>query len=618
MKLPIITTQSPARAIVRVAGGCIALGLLGTGYHLLHEWQAPVAAQHISSQGARSSPWRGLPGCLRVDSGDATPRYWPITPGMSLVCTAKEPAQALDAVATLTHAQVIRNALYAVIQPPGAARAEAGTQRETATVNGITLAKGQDATLTLSANATRSANLLATCLTGASAAACQAAGIDPKRFAHMAEGAGVRTLALVDLRVADGAIRALASAHSPCFASLAQSTTGCPAMPAQYREANARRTAEHHALHNQTMLGSLTKPAMALALLRAGTIQSAKDLGWLTKALQTSDTPAFIDRVLCRAQGFPADCQPLAQLTQAGLDLGLTAPAIPLLAPFSATALQAPAAHWLQKPASTPGSSAAWQAIHPKMPDPALLRDCAARRWSVCRGEQLADITAHLWGQGDGKATPISAATAYARLAAAANASQAAGNPGGTATPTLVLPAPRQPNTIAPAHARAIVHGMAQVHTQGGTAHSACVAVLGNSKACDANTTLASKTGTPTFPHDKYHLNQRADHCAAVAERLHLAQAAGKRPAPTDSVENHRCALAPLKWYVVLAKDHNAPEAPYTRVVAVQVERNWGSGPEGAVDAQGDRGINMAAYAALQYLQLTQHPASANGNPTDL
>lgn len=583
----------------------------------IREAQTPVAPRH----GDRPNPWRGLPGCLLLKNALTGARtYWPLAQGMDMAC----PAAAIRATgqAAPAHAQALANAVYPLIAPPPDAYALASLGSphapEQVNIKGQRLTKSADVTLSLDPVATQQANTLASCLTTANTADCQAAQLDPKRFAHLHEGVGARMLALVDMRL-DGAIEALASAHSPCFELMVsdkasthtqtQTAADCPAMPAQYLHANAWRS-DNHALYNQAMWASLVKPALALALLRGGAIKTKADTAWLTQALKTSDTPAFLDRLFCKNQAFDPHCQPLTKLSASGFDLGYTddhfgggaSPPVDLLQ-GSASQLMTPAPRWLEH--ATQNAKAPWQPIDTTMPQPALLQDCAKRQWSECRGEHLAALASHGWGQGDGKATPLAAAAAFARLGAAANHSTA--GYGVAYSPTLLLPQAKM-LPVEPDFARAIVQGMAQTHTQGGTAHSACLAVWGSAKACNQISTLAGKTGTPTMPHDALTLVQRKDHCDGVAARLLSARQNQTLAPAKDKVENARCTYAPYKWYVAVAKDSDAPGAPWARVIAVQIERNWSTA--GRVDAAYDKGINMAAFTAMHYLRLRREAAA--------
>ena len=585
----------------RVTAVVATIGIIALSAKVVEELRTPPAKRH----GDRVSPWRGLPGCLHLESTlTGQSYYWPLAKGMELSCTdgevrTQQPQQP-------AHAQPLVNALYRLVEPPSNAL---DANADTITIEGKRLAKGSDARITLDPVATAIANDLATCLTRPDSTVCRAADVDPVRFAHLQEGAGVRMFSLVDMRLDTGAVEAIASAHTACFNRMlegAGSTTGqgnteqdpaCPEMPAQYLQANSWRK-DNHALYNQAMWGSLVKPALALALLRGGAIGPSADYQWLLSALQTSDTPVFIGRLFCQRQGYPSDCAPLQKLIQAGQSLGFIDDEVDLLA-HTSSSLMVPAAHWMQRPAAQANQQ--WEVLKPNMPNGDLLSDCASRRWSVCKGEDLAEITAHLWGQGDSKGTALSAAAAFARLGSAANAES-------YHAPTLTLSqSDNQPPKVEPAYARVIVEGLSLTHREGGTAHSACLAVWGSRAVCDKLTTLAGKTGTPTMPHDAMTLDQRATHCRHVATRLALARQSGQRPARADRVENARCALAPYKWYVALAKDSDAPGAPWSRAVAIQVERNWAKGPQGRVDAAFDTGINVAAYIAMQYLRLRQN-----------
>lgn len=623
MHPPFVTSASPihlSTSLRLVCAAVVATGLAVLGKGLLNEMQSSPPLRHTYAMGEqRSNPWRGLPGCLRLTSAlTGQTAYWPLAQGMGLSC--HNTPHPLTPDETPAHAKDIKTALYGLIQPPDSAL-PTGNTPDTRTLRGKTIAKSADETLTIDPEATSLANQLAKCLTTGNPTACHASQVDPTRFAHLAEGAAVRMLALVDMRLDTGAIETLASAHSPCFEDMVnpfpvgkppRNTQHCPQFPVQYTRNNAWRSG-NHALTEEVMWGSLVKPSLALTLLRSGAIRSEADQTWLKLALKTSDTPAFINRVLCKDKGFPADCPNLAALHSASQDLGYANQTLDLLAAGDGRAhLIGPTTHWLQRPIGTNAQPVVWADMNVRMPDITLLKDCATRNWSVCKGQDLAELTAHLWGQGDGKATALTAAATFARLGAAANQAHARPQP---SLRTVVL---NQPQPIEPHHAQTIVSGMALTHTgprvpasnnngKPGTAHSACIQVWNSVQTCNQIQFLAGKTGTPTFPHDRFTLAERLQHCDAVANRLSQAKSTNTPANSQDKVENARCAYAPTKWYVALVKDSPLPNAPWTRAVAVQVERNWAAAANGGkVDSALDKGINMAAFAAMQYIRLRQ------------
>jgi hypothetical protein len=596
------------------------IGMVVLGYSAYQESKRPIQPRHD----AMPNPWQGLPGCLLLQNSNhpqnaPAPVYWSLANGMQFSCTGGTNnlhAHAVKGLSAPAHAQDIANALYPLIAPIADART-AGAETVTVGIVGNgeqkTIAKSNDVQLTLNAHTTPIGNALADCLTSANPTSCQIAQLDPKRFAHFYEGAGARMLALVDMRIDTGAIQTLLSAHSPCFDAMVKKSplpAHCPAMPEQYTKTNTWRSG-NHALTNEAMPASTVKPALALALLRGGAIQTVSDQQWLREALKTSDTPAFLDRLFCRQKdgGFNAPCKPLTELTRAGMDLGYTrsnstSSGYDLLQ-GSIGKLSTPAPHWMELAPSKQANRSTWQPLVLRPIEPDLLEDCANHKnsWSACRGEHLAEVAAQGWGQGDGKATALTVAAAFARLGTAANA---VSNPQKTVTgfmPTLLStrspsplssPIASQILALEPHFAATIVEGLRQTHTSGGTAHTACHAVWGAS-ACNKMKGIAGKTGTPTFLHDQYTLTQRLAICSDAAELA--GNAAGR-------TQNANCAYAPYKWYVALVKDSAAPNAPWSRVVAVQIERNWEA--NGKVDSAYDKGINMAAFAAMQYIGLTQ------------
>jgi hypothetical protein len=583
-------------------------GLVVLGYAAYQESHQPVQQRHNHADGkiAATNPWRGLPGCLLLQN-QKTPVYWSLANGMEFSCANIPGSQAAKGLSAPAHAKDLINAVYPLIAPIEDARASGA---ETVTIGQQTIAKSKDVQLTLNARRTHLGNALADCLTTANSTSCQTAQINPKRFANFYEGAGARMIALVDMRIDTGAVQTILSARSPCLDAMVNKLplpAHCPSMPEQYTKANTWRSG-NHALTNEAMWASTVKPALALALLRGGAIQTASDQQWLRTALKTSDTPAFLDRLFCHQKNgmFDSNCKPLNELARAGIDLGYTSSTgsgYDLLQ-GSIGKLPTPTPRWMELAPSKQANRSTWTPLILRPIEPDLLEDCARNEWSSCKGEHLAEVAAQGWGQGDSKATALTAAAAFARLGAAANAALNQKKTVTGFTPTLLSACP-SPQTLAvePRFAAAIVDGLMQTHTNGGTAHSACHAVWGAS-VCNKIKGIAGKTGTPTFLHDKYTVTRRMEVCNDIAVRIASIRSREESPAMADWVENARCAYAPYKWYVALVKDSAAPNAPWTRVVAVQVERSWET--NGRVDSAYDKGINIAAFMAMHYIGLTQ------------
>ena len=182
---------------------------------------------------------------------------------------------------------------------------------------------------------------------------------------------------------------------------------------------------------------------------------------------------------------------------------------------------------------------------------PALRAACSARAWSQCDGEALANQTAELWGAGNTLGSPLGVAAAYARLGAAANGARLAPPPHLAARIEAgdgdLLPAAGQPLAIAQSHAQAILAGMSLTHTFDGSAHSACLAVLGTAAACNTWAGLAGKTGTPGFRHDRLTWVERNALCTRQQTAAQAARAAGQQAPPSVRADLARCAIAPVK-----------------------------------------------------------------------
>lgn len=273
--------------------------------------------------------------------------------------------------------------------------------------------------------------------------------------------------------------------------------------------------------------------------------------------------------------------------------------------------------------------------------DPVRVGRCAAGAdgkrgsdddWEKCRGGHLVDVVAEGWGQGHARASALGVAGMMAALAAAADGraappphlvrggpwSDGAGGPeprtapGGAlaamslhpvaasdAAHPLAAASARAPRgaaaaapAVAPDAARLVLDALAWT-PRTGTARSACIEVLGAS-ACRTLRGVALKTGTPSFPGDGLTLDAIAAACAPpAAERGAASEAA------TRALARRACGpLRPDKWAVAAWRANADPAAPWSKAIAVLVERNW-SVATGLVQAAGDHGPNPAAEIAL-------------------
>lgn len=596
---------------VLMATALAGCGLLG--YGVVQFDATPVQAKHDD----RSNPWRGLPGCIELaNDGTGDRHFLHHSKATQLAC-----GDAAYRPLTTQHIgqpEGILAALRRLTQEPASALPVDKNGNIAPQINkaaGRQIAQGQHLAITLGLSRQIAAQALADCMTAQPGSpACPATDSSrpaPSWPGHY-EGAAAQTLALVDVDIASGEIRALASAHSPCFARYwsknptAQDDNAppCPVMPA-LKNAQPWRL-DNHALSTTWMMGSIDKPWLMLTLLRGPlgeSLQHGAGKAWLLHTLKTSDSVALFNRLLCADKGFPANCNRIQGLARAADDLGQNGVPIALIPGESgqSPSLQVPNGRLMQHPVGQT-STRQWHWLAETMPNTALLKRCAANSFSACDGEDVANLLSELWGQGNSQATPFSAAAMVARLGAAANG-QPAGTPhlvthiGGKA----VAPA-AQPLNIARPHAALITQGMTLTHQGGGTAHAACAAVLG-AGVCKNIHYVAGKTGTPAFAHDRLTLQERTLLCGKSEELLQSTRASGKQPPSQALAASARCHMQPFKWYVALVKDSTAPNAPYTRAIAVAAQRNWRL--DGHVDSAGDHGINVAAEMAWRYIART-------------
>jgi hypothetical protein len=306
-------------AIAAIATVAMAVAL---GYTLYTRNDKALAQQHAG----RANPWRGIPGCVVMDTATGPPVV-PFEGKTITHCPDAEgsPMQAVAPAAIPPGIDGLRVALEPVRRPPGAAaalrvnvRAASGT---TLTHAGRTIAQGHEIRLTIRPDTQVAAQTLADCLTG-NTRACTTAKLDASSWKDHYEGAAVRMLGLLVMDAFTGRIEALGSAYSHCYAALHSGTAlppSCPPFPvgAAYR---AHRLS-NRALYAEAMPGSLIKPILALALLRAPASRRPGD-EQLRDWLRRSDSVAFLDALFCKNQGF-SDCGNTARAIAAARDPGL-------------------------------------------------------------------------------------------------------------------------------------------------------------------------------------------------------------------------------------------------------------------------------------------------------
>jgi hypothetical protein len=596
MKVQPTPFHRPSAARRAVLGLVAASGLTLLAYGAWNHAHAPIEAKH----GNRPNPFRGLPGCL-LFAGGGGEAQWRVVFGQSVACPHAKPVTA----GFVGQSIELEQALTKLAQGPATSLPEREPQAEVVQLGSRRIAKTPNLRLSLDATRQQAAQQLANCMTGsADAAACTLLGVKPRADRH--EGAAARVLALVDLDTSTGAVRTMASAHSPCYAAhwrAEQMPSDCPDMP-RIDQAQAWRT-QNHALFTEAMPGSIIKPWLALALaLSDHFITTPKGQDWLRQTLKTSNSKALFDRVLCadqaatsaRAASGPtnvlADCKRVDKLKEAAQQLGFEG--AQGLSPLEG--LQSPPARLFQ---AFDAQARNYNWLAPRLQSEALLRECRARGYEQCRGADVAELIGNFWGQASASVSVLGAAHMMARLSAAAN-----GQP--TSQPQLILAngtravVPTPVNGLPPrAAAQRVLAAMDAAHLPGGTAHAACVAVIGSAK-CAGLRHIASKTGTPAFVHEAMTASQRAQHCDALA-----ADPFVQAMSPAGRTRHHllvqQCAMRPFKWFVVATRD--PASGFYTRAIAVLAERNYAT--TGHIDSKGDAGVNVAAELAFRYLAAT-------------
>ena len=562
-------------------GACLGLGCTAWGLsQRLHDIAPAQLAQ------GRANPWLPLPGCVR--SADGLPLSgMPMLRGLqAAVC---QPGDAPPEAAALPDDPALRQALALLAAQQPLVNAVVH--------KGLPIPHRADLPTTLDGDLQARSNQIADCLVGGASTACDGLLPSPlrQRYAQRFEGAAVRSVSSVSLRLRDGALLASAHARSACSQAQMHNSPRPAHCPPEAARALARPGRQsQQALHANDMVASIVKPWLADGLLSASGGQrwlSGAPREQLLQALALSDTAFFIDHLLCfdRA-GDPATCGGPAVLARRAQALDLAAP-INLLARLGDTQ-STPRLLLPGLPLDLPPWPPTGHGADAEM---AAARRChdrpADQRWRACQGPQLAALVAPLWGQGGARSHPLAVAQLYLKLAAAARGQAQVPAPhllvdGGTPAPVGF----RQ------AHAELILEGLRRSPLVG-TARSACASVRGPAGCSGLG--LAMKTGTSLFPHHAMTAPQRAAHCQAVfsAEDSYRASPGNKaRPLPPGLARDAlHCALYPMKWAVLIEPERPDAEALLTVVL---VERN-ARRDDGRLDAGDDRGPNAAAEAAL-------------------
>ncbi|WP_146204357.1 hypothetical protein [Massilia glaciei] len=615
MKVTISTHRAVLGAIAATGG--LAL--------LVAHWQG----QQIVMKGAhdgRMNPWNGLPGCVFVGANAESLAYWPTASGVQIACQ-KDALGRTAIVSAVTATPPDMHEVLTHLQPWLAAPPFVGEARGhvlVATARGP-LPRGDDVELGLDPLAQANGQAIVACMAG-SHADCERAGIDPSRWASMLEGAAFRMAGLIQIDLASGNIEMIASGRSRCFAAFhggEARAPNCPMLPPQIA-ARSRRLA-NHAIHAEAMPGSMVKPVLALALLRALRAEGRElDRNWLNQVLMESDTPKLIDLLLCKDRQFAGDCGRVAYLEAAARDLGYSSGRFGLLLGLGTDVMTANSPRLFRTLEAVAGVTGGkptlrWTPMSLRQPVNAhLLRLCSDDGWSTCNGERIADLVKEFWGQGDSIATSVGIGNMMLKLGAAANGDTAAHAPhllrAVRSGAGKLDPAPPKTLAVSQTDAVAILVGLQLTHSprragqqKDGTAFSACLAVF-NRATCSRIDWLAGKTGTPVFKHDKFTHQERVSHCADVVRAMRAlpARVATRQLASLRS-ENAHCSMSPYKWYAALVKSGRATDGRWDKVVVALVERNYRGD---TIDSQYDKGSpNIAAELVMRYLQASRATA---------
>ena len=492
------------------------------------------------------------------------------------------------------------------------------------------------------------AQTTAACFTGDTKACGHCTWCDSGAAADMYEQARARAVGILVLDARSGAIEAAASAYTACYSRQQLGEPPGPACP----ELPNTTTPHPDRLGNQALEqtakpGSITKIVIALGLQQAGrgdagplpsrplppggTARSAQ--GAALSSAETADLPRIltysrtlelIDITMCRRQGFDPACarQRLLAVADMAVALGwdrhtdvLGAGQLPGLHAqrFSARLL------------SQPDGVRMVSAMRNVKLTRSALQACSNQLWHNCKGRDLVNLVAELFGTGEALASPIAVGNTLLHLAASANrqdkvpqahlVATAQDNAGQMlAVQPVLLP------VLKPVQSSPVLLGLERTATQG-TARSACLSaaavlpagalpcVAASGETAGPAMRIAGKTGTPVFSADQGEkksssLAQWRAQCNA--HRLELAALhAGQPRWYAVSNEAGKCNMFPTKWYAFLV---GAPGGSgWDKAVVVLAERNWNR-RTGLIDSPNDNGPNVAAEAGLSFANMLYYP----------
>ncbi len=481
------------------------------------------------------------------------------------------------------------------------------------------------------------AQTLAECFSGQGGPSCA-------RFATQAEGryenARVRMVGISVVDVASGRVVVAASANSACHAHdktrMGEPPPACPVLPlGTVHRPHTPQSLGNHALFTQAPPGSLVKP-----LWMAGIVQytpAEASLAGLEQALQRSDSPQFLDALLCRRQlgqgGFAMRCDRPALTQRSAHQLGWnsgcersneaswvqcgmldllhgvpmadrTRPSLGALGPLSAPSLAVLMGQTLVAPAPLPGGAAGYQDMSwpDSLPSREQRQACAqsgAKGYVRCRGDKMG-LVSEAYGQGNTLATPVGVAGLLSVMASSAQGQtpryphllvdwiRADGLSDPQATVALRAAAARGPEGIDPSVARRVIAAMETTSLPGGTAHAACVRAMG-AEACQKRQGLAGKTGTPGDA-DERSLQQLMQDMQQRAQCLERGSqtCASQYPLPRPR----------YRWYAALFKSPGSEH--YDKAMAVLVHSNWRRADGRYADDQ-NAAAEIAMWAIRQF-----------------
>jgi hypothetical protein len=584
------------------------LAWLARHVHKGEQLLAMIQDPHRSSQqGGLRDPFR-LDGCI-AGPASAMPRG-----GWQGDCAGSLNASMADLLpgATALVTPVLRYVHPDRGQAPNTVHANTETGMRTP------LKQGRHLELGLASDVQDSAQRTAECYTGSASACARCPWCNSAAGAAMFEGARARAMGVLVVDVHTSAIEAAGSAYTPCYEAQQRGMldrTGCPELPRASDLPRKRESRlENLALLGQGMPGSEVKTVVALGLVRAGL--SPKESATLPSILTRSATEELIDLVLCREKDFLPSCAQrrlteIASLARSvGWQSGIEPMALGQVEEFHREYF---AGRLLELPAH-PGKSRALPLL-----DQDAMRECGNRpvrlRWRNCRGADLVDVVAELFGQGNARVSPLGIANGMLSLGAAGNGQSQ------SQQAHLVMRVQRadgsftsinvsRGNLVTQRDAAPVLRGLARTHLAG-TAQSACrsarIAIAKELWVIPCSESevaisqgretlhIASKTGTPVFSGDRKTLTAWRRNCEQFTEELKVTAAGGRRWYHLRN-ERAKCELPPLKWYAMLVGRPSS--ASWDKVVVVFAERNWNSATQ-MIDSLDDRGPNVAAEAGL-------------------